>query len=103
MPVLSTTLQTCSSDIRNVLERIAEVLERDVVIEDVKGPWVGFRVIGLTDWCAATEIEQNKQEIFGDDWLCYPIRTWWAMPDGAKVWIYDGEDFQQYLPGHWHY
>ena len=103
MSVLSSTLQPCSSDIHSVLERIAEVLGRDLTVESVSGPWVGFRVTGLTDWCAATEIEQNKQKIFGDDWLCYPIRCSWAMPDGAKVWIYDGDDFQNYLPGYWHY
>ncbi len=103
MPLLPNNLGACSKELQGVLDQIANVLDRDVVVDRVQGDWVNFRVIGLTDWCAALEIEGNKDQIFGADWVSYPIRCSATSPNGEGVWIYDGDQPHEYRQGYWYY
>ena len=103
MQLLPQNLSSCSSDLQEVLEQVASVLEKNVMVDGAKDDWVNFRVIGLSDWNAAKEIERNRQEIFGDDWVSYPIRCSFKSPRGAGVWIYDGDAPDEYRQGYWYY
>jgi hypothetical protein len=103
MPLLPQNLDCCTDELRDVLEQIANVLNKNVVVDGEDGDWVNFRVIGLTDWGAAEEIEENKEEIFGADHVYYPIRCSFKSPRGEGVWIYDGDASHEYRHGFWYY
>ena len=103
MPLIGPEVFNCPDELSDALEEIADHLDWDIVVESVEDDWVRFRVVGVTDWCAATQMDLAKHEIFGADYTNYQILCSSQRPHGEGLWIQELDGDGEYCPGVWQY
>ena len=95
-----------SPPLKVVLERIAEVIGKPVVIlsDNYQGDydWANFRVLGLVDEGVCLAMQQNREAIFGLEAAHYQHMTAWHPSDGTGLWLHylrDPESRAEYRAG----
>lgn len=88
-----------------IIERIENLFDKTVVIDDYDDEWVQFHVDGLVDRAAIVALEKhNKQILVGDERKMFQILCAWNPLDGSGLWLHYLEDpvaQSEYRAGVW--
>ena len=90
-----------------ILERIEELFDAWVVVDDYDDEWVQFHIPSLVDRYVIVAIEKNnKQILIGDERWSFQVLCPWSSAGGSGLWLHylaDPVAQAENFPGVWFY